>query len=462
MTPSDAPAFELRILSGMHAGARAPLDGDDYTLGTLDDCDFVLADAGVQPRHARLSRGDSGWQLDWVADEGEEPGLAPARVEPGKAVPVGPIVIAVDAPDAPWPTLEQLVLVPHAPALEPSLPPPVVEPAPVQRIRWASRVRALLMRGALVSGTLTVASGFSALAFMAWASGPDQAPPLPAGAASVQQPAPAEPDSAQKIAIDAALKELGLTRRALIEPQGAGWLVRAVLVNDVEAESLSAALSRLQPRPALRLITVQDLRDEAFDLLHRMAPQQRDGIDIAHLGEGRFRIQGRMPTADERDKLMRALAAAFPQVHEWDNALLTSDEAAEKLLAQLRTHGWPIAGAWGQGTLDMEVQLAPRDVPQWERALLAAVRSYEVPFNARIAFVQTSVVQSPPAADQPPAEGALPFEVRSVVGGDMPYVILPGGRKLARGGMWQGWRLAGISADRAVFENGARRAIVPR
>jgi len=100
------PVLQLRILSGMHAGACAPLDGDAYLLGALDDCDFVLTDAGVQPHHARLSRTDGGWQLDWVAQEGGEPVLAPMRLESGKAVPMGPIVVAVDDALAPWPTLE--------------------------------------------------------------------------------------------------------------------------------------------------------------------------------------------------------------------------------------------------------------------------------------------------------------------------------------------------------------------
>jgi hypothetical protein len=63
----------------------------------------------------------------------------------------------------------------------------------------------------------------------------------------------------------------------------------------------------------------------------------------------------------------------------------------------------------------------------------------------------------------PVVDTKLPFEVRSVVGGDMPYVLLAGGEKLGRGGAYAGWRFAGLNKDsQAVFESGSRRAVLQR
>jgi type III secretion protein D len=455
-TPRDVPAYQLRILSGMHAGARAPLEGDEYTLGALDDCDFVLTDSGVQPRHARLSRLEGGWQLDWVAKDGEEPVLAPMRLEPGKAVTLGPIVVVLDEPAARWPTLEQLVLVPHAPALGPQLPPPSVDAA--RALEAESVLRSHLGRGTAAWLASVTAAGLSALALVAWPMDLDshrvkvQQAPAPAAGHSSNAAAVEEE---RRRAIEAAIAPTGLADRTTVLPAGAGWTVRALALTDSEGEVLSAALSRLQPRPALRISTEQDLRDEVMDMLLRMAPDFRGNLSLRYVGEGRFRVEGSMNRASERDKLLRSLAAAFPQVRGWDNAVVAGEDAAVNLVAELRSHGWQIDSNWNEGVLEVGAGLPRRDLRQWEDALAAAARKHTVPFRATVQFVQG------PAAPANP-ENKLPFQIRGVVGGDMPYVLMPDGEKLARGGVWQGWRLASVSAGQVLFENGARRAIVQR
>lgn len=46
----------LRVVSGLHTGAERGLEGGEMILiGSGDDCDMVLADAGVAPHHALLS-----------------------------------------------------------------------------------------------------------------------------------------------------------------------------------------------------------------------------------------------------------------------------------------------------------------------------------------------------------------------------------------------------------------------
>jgi type III secretion system YscD/HrpQ family protein len=463
--PLPQRVLELRILSGMHAGARAPLQGEDYLLGTLDDCDFVLEDAGVQPHHARLSRctatdegcGESGWQLDWVAHEGGEALLAPTRLVHGTAVPIGPIVVAVDEPGAPWPTLEQLVLVPHAPALEPSLPAPPDTPA--QHHAWRWRLRAMSPRRVvLVLAAATLGLSGAAAALVAWPialGGGAAAAAVPASAAA---PAPLAPDPAQRQAIEAVLASRGLAGRARIEPVGANWLVRAPVMSDMDGEALATALSRLQPRPVLRLPTEQELRDEVAEALPRLAGEHAGAIKLRAMGPGRLRLEGRLANAGQRDKLLGSVAEAFPQA-VWDNAVLTTEEAAAELLAELRTRGWQASGEWKNDALQVQVTLQQRDVPQWEQTLVAVNRTHAVPLHATMAFAQSA--PTPPPAPRG-VESRLPFQLRGVVGGDMPYVLLSDGDKLSQGGVWKGWRLASISASQVVFENGAQRAVLTR
>lgn len=460
--PVAPAALQLRVLSGVHAGARAPLQGDGYLLGAQADCDFVLDDAGVQPHHARLLRCEAGWQLDWLAQEGEEPVLAPMRLECGKAVPLGPVVVAVDEPDAPWPTLEQLVLVPHAPALEPGLP-ELAQGTVVPAARWRVALRRLASRR-LAVGVAVASLGLSAAAaLVAWPLGfGRQAPDRTEGAAAAQRPAtpaPVAPDPAQRQAIEATLASRGLAGRARIEPAGAVWLVRAPVMSDQDGEALMAALSKLQPKPRLRLPADHELREEVAEALPRLAGPHSGSVRLHAMGAGRFRLEGRIADTRERDQLLRTLAQAFPQV-TWDNAVLSAEDTAAALLEELRSRGWQAAGEWKDGALDLQVTLHQRDVPQWEQVLVSLSATHAVPFRAALVFAQPAAA---PAAPLPPrTDGRLPFQVRGVVGGDMPYVLLSDGDKLSQGGVWRGWRLAAISAGQVVFENGTQRAVLTR
>lgn len=56
MEARDDRGVVVRVVSGLHSGAERELDGGEMILiGSGDDCDMVLADAGVAARHALLS-----------------------------------------------------------------------------------------------------------------------------------------------------------------------------------------------------------------------------------------------------------------------------------------------------------------------------------------------------------------------------------------------------------------------
>src|SRR3569833_1260052 len=53
--PEFSLLFVLRVMSGLHRGAVVPLRRPGFiVLGSSDDCDLVLMDAGVAPRHAAI------------------------------------------------------------------------------------------------------------------------------------------------------------------------------------------------------------------------------------------------------------------------------------------------------------------------------------------------------------------------------------------------------------------------
>jgi hypothetical protein len=235
--------------------------------------------------------------------------------------------------------------------------------------------------------------------------------------------------------------------------------VRAAALNEAESEALTSQLARLQPRPVLRLTTEQDLADELADASTRIAAESHAQITPRYVGAGRVRLDGRVGAPGERDKVVKAFRDALPLVRDWDVGIQVNTELAALLVADLRARGdWDITSTQDNGAVDMRVDLHERQLPQWEAALAAAVKANPAPFHAQLAF-KAAAAGAPPAAA---VSTNLPFDVRGVIGGENPYVVLLGGEKLARGGTWKGWRLVEISSNQVVFDNDSRRAIVQR
>ena len=114
--------YELRILSGLHRGAAMPLDDEALLMGASEYADIVLVDPGIEPKHAKISRTESGWVLsaeggDLYAPDRFDPQEL-VNIEPGGFARVGQIWITVAEEGEPW----------VSPPPDP-LPPPVVDEA---------------------------------------------------------------------------------------------------------------------------------------------------------------------------------------------------------------------------------------------------------------------------------------------------------------------------------------------
>jgi len=54
-TPSDPPAaFVLDLVGGLHAGRSFPMPRRKLTIGRAPDCDIVIDDPTISPRHATI------------------------------------------------------------------------------------------------------------------------------------------------------------------------------------------------------------------------------------------------------------------------------------------------------------------------------------------------------------------------------------------------------------------------
>lgn len=444
---------ELRVLSGLHAGARCPLPDGEAAIGADPDCDVVLADEGIALRQARLSAQDGRWQL--LPAEGGAAGIA---LVPGTAVFLGPVAIAVDAVNAPWPA------VPDAPAqaaAEEAAPPAEAPsgtapaPTPDTRPEFPAPARAQARRGLPAWPlALLVLAGVAAIAVaLVTAPARQPAPARDPGTAAATPPTDGAAALAQRAEIARIAAQLGLAAdRMSVEP-GAGRLrVKAVLLKDEDAEALSAALARLTPAPELRVLTESDLRQAMQEAVEREASALQVTLRLVDLGGGRFRLEGAVPDDAQAQGVVSRLREQFGEARGIESALLTPQGQGARLLSQLRADGYAAQGRWQDGKLQIEVPLAPAELPRWEAALARAAQRHPVPLSATVTLA---------AANAAPGSGAvsLPFRIQSIVSGTTAFVVLEDGTRLLEGGSAQGWQLVSVELRRVVFERAGQRRV---
>ncbi len=467
--------FELRVLTGTHAGARALVAQSEQVLGSDPECDLVLSDEGVLARHARLElREDGASVLSWLDGD-----LDPLVIRPGQGAAIGPVTIAIDAADAPWspevemvaPLARQALPDGASPGLEETAgsddaaesaaaPTPAAVPQALPASAGAGlarRVRTSLpLRAALATLGVALVAGGAATAWWALGDGLTEAtgqPLLAAGAA----PAQTQDPTASLQALRLKVSELQLEDRVRIEASGHHPpSVHASLLSDEEAENLAAALTRMSPRPRLRLESEHDVISAIQDVLGRLEGSGGTGLKAIYLGQGRLRIEGQVTSDEARASLMAGLARDFPLVRSFEAALMTPGDSGQAMLADLKAQGvGDIEGQWQDGVLQLKAKVLPSSLPRWEAALQQAAARHGVSFRAE---VDTAGAQAGASRAR-----ALPFSVRSIVSGDPSYVTLADGRRLVVDGRAEGWRLVEIGARQVIFEDsGGRRVSMER
>jgi len=107
MTRPPFSALELRVLTGLHAGAALPMIDEPIVLGSDSACDVILLDTGIQPVHLRMICTEDGYLLHpedgaLISDLHGEPVADGARAELGIPMQVGQVWITLSDPDSPW------------------------------------------------------------------------------------------------------------------------------------------------------------------------------------------------------------------------------------------------------------------------------------------------------------------------------------------------------------------------
>ena len=473
--------LELRVLTGTHAGARVLLPDTPQQLGSDPSCDLVLSDEGLLARHAAIEAQEDGTVvLRWLSDPPRELVLSP-----GEAVDLGPVRIAIEEADSPW--REDVPLrEPDAMAEIGDLAPGAGDTDPERAARRNARKAAnpaagaaagtgvggsaswladqLTRAGPALVWVLAALGGLGLLATLLINAGglattgaspsitsgitPGTTPTDPSASAGAAPGRPTSPTAEAMAQASAVIEPLGLGKRVRIEPDRlAGLRVRAAFLDEGQVQSLREALARLPTPPRLQVMNAGQIQSQLDEALITQDTGTATQLEAVPTGEGRYRIQGRVASPGQREALMALLARAAPLAQGLESALRTGEDEAQALLQAMKELGLAeVDGEWTGTRLEARVRIQQAALPRWERALAGLATQHPVPFRVSI----TRLIA--------PTVTALPFALRSVVGGTMPFVTLGDGRRLTVDGQVDGWRLLAIRPEAVVFENaeGAR------
>lgn len=463
--PATSEPLELRILSGMHRNARCAAR-HEALVGADPDCDIVLTDAGLPARAARLMLGRDGWDLIPDPRDQQDPTDAGSPATPyNQPLPLGPVWITVAHPSDPWqaPPVPDEV---EGEAGEPAAPPADAAPVSSEPADTPGPADSSSPRTALAATNTSAAAaprpaapmphprspawgiriGLAALV-LAIATALLMVALSPRAASNPAPRADARLAAEQSISqITAALDRLGLASRlhVAMTPNGmaqvSGW-VR----NEEERNRLAAALVQIWPMPAMRISNEAEVLSTARNALKGFGVT----YEARYEGDGRLAVAGVADDGEIRAMAVEAVRAQLPGMTIMGNEVLLAPDVMQALGRDLTAAGLgAMTLVWRRHQL--QVDSSPMDAGQ-----MATAQNVLDRFNRTHFGVATLAQPDKPYAD------TVPFRIRSVVGGETPFIVLDNGTKLLVGGTHQHYRLTKIDDRRLVFE-GPRPAIVLR
>ncbi|PAX93609.1 EscD/YscD/HrpQ family type III secretion system inner membrane ring protein, partial [Bordetella pertussis] len=245
----------------------------------------------------------------------------------------------------------------------------------------------------------------------------------------------------------ALIDSLGLTEQLQAAYGRGGVLTVTGWVHDeTEFARVARALAQLAPRPAMQVSRQDEARALACDVLATFGVRYM----ARPYGNGRLAISGIASDAHERAAALHAVRMRLPGMTILGRDVRLADEVSAQFAAQLadeRLDGVKLS--WHADRLDA-------DPGGLAAGRMARLRELVAAFNQR----NYDVVRLPATAARATRDH-VPFEIRSVVSGPQPYLMLADGSRLLVGGLRDQYRLTAIESGRLVFD-GPEPVIVTR
>ena len=492
LNASLSSGLELRVLSGVHIGARALLSGQsEFTIGSRPDNDLVLRDAPFASARIILDGARWTWleselaievqlvggqalrasellfMLDepgarWVGAEQAEVGYerpaslaAPSEPDASVAAPADPV------PDRAEPSLATAAdLAVVSPAGESALAAQIADPGRARRpspwrVPSALKRPAVLAPGAAVVAIALVAWTLGADPWRRWVGDRDPTSASVAAAPATDQ-AVSRADEGDLDRVNLAISTAGFSDvvRASLRSDGR-ILVQGVVESDEEQELLLRSLLVERKWLAFGLLTQSEFRARVRELRRALPP----GFEVKDLPEGRIELSGLALEAGDIEQVRALVVRELPETSAVLVNVLTPDLAVARFSSLVRELGFETLRVdWTGERMLVEGTIARASVALWEQTLLRFNSLFGDRLPTRVALSLSdpapAIAVAMPAAmaARIPPPPKLP-RIVAVQSGARSYLMFADGNRLLPGGVVNGYRLASIDDESLLFED---------
>ena len=437
----------MRVLAGVHAGAEALLSDEEAVLGSAEDCDFVLDDPALCDRHIGL-RADAAGAVLRILDTG-----TPVRVdgrdvqgevglEPYQVVSIGALSFAVGPADDAWPEIElpaptqNDVASEHpetsgesAPGQRPEAD--AGEQAPATDSAGPAQPRRGVPRALIGSGVGAVALVLAA----GWFLAPEEVEPVHEDL----------DDVATRIRAVAARHDALVDVGA--DPDTAGALrVTGFIDTEAGQARMLADLAQAGVRPTVHLVSTEKLADYAMSAINQtvgLNPRNDVRVGPVSGAPGDLVVSGYVQDAASLEEIQAILERDVAEARTISYQVQTRTDRLSDLRERL--------GKLGLGEQFRIQQFEDRI------GLFGPVDSGEqLSEIGRLADAFNAAFDSRPALELSGTESflgesTLELDVRAVVLGEDPHVVLHDGERYGKGSRVEGAYVIGTITERYII-----------
>jgi type III secretion system YscD/HrpQ family protein len=444
------PQLELRVLHGPQAGSRLTLFVGEYTLGTDDECEVMLAGPRLMGMHARLKIDADTASISPVdgnvLDAHGKQILGDMPLAIGMPVEIGGVWISIDEVDAPWPTTETLIPQPSAgPLPDPteSSEPSLMSEAEArgendfsaQRIR-AKRLLIISMTGLASVAVLGVAGAF-------WLSSQPMTPTNESVASA--SPMPSAPTLSDRLAEAFPGRLVQVT-----SGHGGATIVTAYAADGGMVSRMQQMIRKIDGTAITHFFADDAMLESASSVVLKYRREgTRAVVKITGMNNGTASLRGVVASQSVRDELLENLRNSVPGLRGIELTAQGADELPSLLTDRLTVADLSkkLQVVSRQPEFTLRGNLSEDEIQRWEAVLTQFSEEFGqiLPIRAMI-----SIQQKRP-----------PINVQTVVGGSMPFVMTDTGQRIGVGGEANGHTISAIRDDEIVFD-GTLRFRIPR
>jgi type III secretion system YscD/HrpQ family protein len=434
---NEQKKYTLKIYTGVHAGAEIPIDDGRYVIGRDDECDIVLADKDISPRHTSIAISNGNLHIaamdDTVYLEGSMIADGEISFDLYNTVTIGSTHFALGLAGHPWPSVQ-------LPMLEPVHPTPE---GPVEQQKDLTGESAVAemdsKKGArpillfFIFAVLLLISIFVLLFFLS--RKPDYRPsPVPQGVRIKN--------------LESVIARNNFGNLKIIPDSNGAITVQGYVETTDQKNHITNALREEDPVVIIKVRSTQRLAQITRDLLKTLGHD----LQVQTSGNGKITISGYVEKQADWDQIQEFIRQDIPALKGIGNRVMTQNDLIAVLRGLIREAGLDekIRLKGSPGTITASGNPDARDLVKWTTLKNTFLEHYGkfVTIKDAVQAVAAAVVVPQVKTETGPIE----LRIKGVSMGRLRFVTLSDGTRCFEGGFLKnGIQIKSIRKDRIIL-----------